>query len=164
MCHQRRVDTPLSALASRLACIMAAPAQILAQRRPHRQCSRRPPCVLQLSAASRKLSLLTSLRAFVVGIFCAAPKVLPGILAAYRGANGHERNSLAFLLLGGVLREPQQLSGLDYLVHSAGAGIQELFAEPHRRIGDDRCCLKACRVAAPSTWVQFFHGFDLSSW
>lgn len=54
-------------------------------------------------------------------------------------------------------------SGLDHLVHSARAGIQELFAEPHRGIVDDRRCLKARGVTVTTTWAQFLHGFDFSS-
>jgi hypothetical protein len=52
---------------------------------------------------------------------------------------------------------------LDHLVHSARAGIQELFAEPHRGIVDDRRCLKARGVTVTTTWAQFFHGFDFPS-
>jgi hypothetical protein len=71
---------------------------------------------------------------------------------------GLRRSRRSPTALGDVL--PAAAGGLDHLVHSARAGIQELFAEPHRGIVDDRRCLKARGVTVTATWAQFFHGFD----
>ena len=81
------------------------------------------------------------MRAFAVGIFRAAPKLLPGILAAFRGAKGHERTALG--ALGGKIGPIGRIRRIrPILLHSVG--------EP--------CCRKLLGVAAAFHKALFERG------